>query len=452
MILNRKEKLKWDLIAFLLTTVGAYMVIILSPSLLALNLPDSDSYLNPSAVRTAIYPSFINFFELVELDVINLQILILSLSISSLCTSLFHIKINKFLVLILFLTICLNIYYTSFSKTFLPESIFFSCINFIFSIQLLRNKKSIHYLFLGLLLGLILTIKKIGIIIVGIFIILFFYERFNDKKFKKNLLIIISSIILIFSLENFLFFKDHNKRGSVLVHTVIGKLFIISGNENFNPNNYDPKYKELLNYSGKYFGEVNNFLDSTDNIFLKAELLSDYETIAQYRFLKLDNVKNFHITINHHFRKDMNKILLNMLKYNYKDLLELSFYHYLGMWSVGSKQIFLTDNLLIPPYFDNLKEASCCVGKINNNLIKLVNKLFQLLMYLSIFSMLFILMQKPNIKTMVISCFMVSQLYLIAVSFVNLATLRYLMPVYPIIILQIVLIVDHMYKKFRKNS
>ena len=156
MILNRKEKLKWDLIAFLLTTVGAYMVIILSPSLLALNLPDSDSYLNPSAVRTAIYPSFINFFELVELDVINLQILILSLSISSLCTSLFHIKINKFLVLILFLTICLNIYYTSFSKTFLPESIFFSCINFIFSLQLLRNKKSIHYLFLGLLLGLIL--------------------------------------------------------------------------------------------------------------------------------------------------------------------------------------------------------------------------------------------------------------------------------------------------------
>ena len=451
MISNRKEKLKWDLIAFLLITVAAYMVINLSPSLLPLNLPDSKSYLNPSAVRTSIYPSFINFFELVEIDIINLQILILSLSIGSLCTSLFHIKINKFLVLILFLTISLNIYYSSFSKTFLPESIFFSCINFFFSLQLLKNKKSIHFLFLGLLLGLILTIKKIGIVIVGIFILLFIYERCNDKKFKKNFLIIISSIILIFALENFLFFKDHNKRGSVLVHTVIGKLFIISGNENFNSNNYDPKYKQILKYSGKYFGEVNNFLDSADNIFLKAELLSDYETIAQYRFLKLENVKNFHITINHHFRKDMNKILFNMLKYNYKDLLELSLYHYLGMWSVGSKQIFLTDNLLIPPHFENLKEASCCVGKINNNLLKLVNKLFILLMYLSIFSMLFFFIQKSNIKTMVISCFIVSQLYLIAVSFVNLATLRYLMPVYPIIILQIVLIVDHMYKKFRKN-
>ncbi len=451
MFFSTQKVIKKEWLIFLLITTIAYLIIKFSPSLLALSLPDSDSYVHPSAYRAAIYPSFIDFFEFLKINIVDLQILILSLSISSLCMTLFHLKTQKLLILIFFLIISLNIYYSSFSKTLLPESIFFSCINFAFSLYLLKKKEFIHYLFLGILFGLILTIKKIGIAVVAIFILIFIYENFNEKKFKKNLFLIISSIILIFSLENLLFFKDHDRRNSVLIHTIVGKLFIISGNKNFDSSNYDPKYKELLNYSGKYFGKVNNFLDSLDNIFLKAELLSDYEAIAQYQFLKLNDVKNFHITVNHHFKKDMNEILLSMIKYNFQDLLKLSFYHYLGMWSAGSKQIYLTDNSVSPPHFESLQEASCCVGKISYNLIKLVNKLFIILMYLSILSMLVIFMQRSLIKNMVISCFIISQFYLVTVSFVNLATLRYLMPFYPIIIIKIIFIVDYTYKKFWKN-
>ena len=53
-----------------------------------------------------------------------------------------------------------------------------------------------------------------------------------------------------------------------------------------------------------------------------------------------------------------------MLKYNFKDLLELSFYHYVGMWSAGSKQIYLNSNNVNPPYYDSLKKSSNGVNEL----------------------------------------------------------------------------------------
>ena len=158
--------------------------------------------------------------------------------------------------------------------------------------------------------------------------------------------------MIIFSLK-ISFFQKHSNRSSVFIYTIISKLLLISGMKILIQIT-SPKYK-LLNHSGEYFKKVNIFLNSIDDVFLKAELLSDYETIAQYQFHKFDEVKRFNITVNNHFKKDQNEILLNMLKYNFKDLLELSFYHYVGMWSAGSKQIYLNSNNVNPPSMIALK-------------------------------------------------------------------------------------------------
>ena len=422
----------------------------ISPSLLDFNLPDSESYINSSADRSAIYPTFLYILELARIDVVNIQILILSISLSYLCMTLIQLNKKYFFIILFFLAISLNIYYTSFAKTILPECILFSFINFAFSILLKKKKEIIHFIILGISLGFIISIKKIGIVIALIFFFIFFLQL-NKERFKRNLFLIIAPLILIISAENILFFKKHSKRSSVFVYTIIGKLLLISGNKDFNSNNYDPKYKELLNYSGQYFKRVNLFLNSIDDIFLKAELLSDYETIAQYQFLRFDQVKQFQITVNNHFKKDKNEILFRMIKYNLSDLLELSFYHYIGMWSAGSKQIYLNLNSISPPYYDNLKKSSGGVNKIDINIIKTVNKLFIILMYLSLSGIFFLLIKKSLIKKTVLSCFFISQFYITSVSFVNLSTLRYLMPVYSIIIFQALIMADYMYRRIRKN-
>ena len=91
MFFSTQKVIKKEWLIFLLITTIAYLIIKFSPSLLALSLPDSDSYVHPSAYRAAIYPSFIDFFEFLKINIVDLQILILSLSISSLCMTLFHL-------------------------------------------------------------------------------------------------------------------------------------------------------------------------------------------------------------------------------------------------------------------------------------------------------------------------------------------------------------------------
>ena len=77
-------------------------------------------------------------------------------------------------------------------------------------------------------------------------------------------------------------------------------------------------------------------MDNIDNIFLKSELLSDYEVVAQYQTFNLQSVKKL-ILKKEIFFDNSSKIFFQVLKNNLPDYLILSFYHYLGNWSIGSK-------------------------------------------------------------------------------------------------------------------
>ena len=51
-----------------------------------------------------------------------------------------------------------------------------------------------------------------------------------------------------------------------------------------------------------------------------------------------------------------------MLKNNFLDYLKLSFFHYLGNWSIGSKILYLEKIEEEPPHYDKLSKVS---GEIN---------------------------------------------------------------------------------------
>ena len=164
-------------------TVLVFFIIKFSPGLFSLMEPDSYDYLKivNSNTRTSIYPGLNEVFSFLNLNIINFQVFFLSLSVSFLIFSIYK-KTNNFLfLLITFFLLSFNYYYTSFSKTILTESFFFSFINFAISILLLvNNYKKLHILFLGLFLGLIITIKPIGLTF-AIPIILFFFIKSRLK-------------------------------------------------------------------------------------------------------------------------------------------------------------------------------------------------------------------------------------------------------------------------------
>ena len=103
-------------------------VIHYSPTFLEKIQPDSQGYLNINQSRQTSYFLIIQILNKFNIDLIIFQNVFLSLSIV-LLVSLIREKTNIFFSLVGYLLIVSNIYYTSFSKTILTESIFFSLFN-----------------------------------------------------------------------------------------------------------------------------------------------------------------------------------------------------------------------------------------------------------------------------------------------------------------------------------
>ena len=145
-------------------------------------------------------------------------------------------KTNIFFSLVGYLLIVSNIYYTSFSKTILTESIFFSLFNFaiifFFSIE-----KKYNLIFFALACGLLASFKPIGI---PISLFLITVSLFRLKKLWR-----ISLILLLFSfpsiLESLTFYSKFDKRETIFKTSVIGKLFLLSGKDSFIVSNYPEK-------------------------------------------------------------------------------------------------------------------------------------------------------------------------------------------------------------------
>ena len=94
MSFNLKKIITLEIFIILFLTIISFLIIKLSPSLLAFNLPDSEGYVNSSAYRSSIYPAFIEITKSIKIDIVNMQILFLSLSLSYLCMTLIQKK-NK---------------------------------------------------------------------------------------------------------------------------------------------------------------------------------------------------------------------------------------------------------------------------------------------------------------------------------------------------------------------
>ena len=165
-MINKKSFISISLLTFL-----TFFIINYSVSFFDYQLPDSNSYINYSPKYKSFYPFLIEIVNNLNLNLIYVQMLVLSFSILFLCFSIFK-KYNLLISLILYISIILNFFYTSFSKTVLTESIFFSLINIGMGLFIAKNIKNYSYYIYCLVLALLFSIKSIGFIIVLCFLFL----------------------------------------------------------------------------------------------------------------------------------------------------------------------------------------------------------------------------------------------------------------------------------------
>jgi len=435
------------IIVFILT----FVIFDQSISILNSVQPDSEDYIGNNERRRSIYFIFMNILDFFRIDVFLGQKIFLAASIVFLLFILVRKKIGKILCIIFFLSMVSNIYYTSFTKTILPESLFFTCINFSLGLLIIRSQSVITNFFRGIFLGLIFSMKAIGPVIATTILIFFLFKK--QRNYLRNISVIVSSFFLIVLIENIVFYSENDHRSSVWNFSMKGKIFMISGLDSFDISKYSESKNEVLIMSKETFKDVQDFLKNIKNPFLKSDLSADYEVIAQYQFLEFDE---FHqnIVLRKDFEKNIDEYFVNLIKFNFLEYIQLSFSHYLGMWTSGSKILylenFLTDNNVNLPMKKELFKASGPMRKINNLVLLVGHLVLVLVLIIYLLATLFSVLKALRMRNFLDHSFVfvvVSQLYLIVVSFTNVATIRYLMPVYPIIILSIVFSLEIFLKK-----
>ncbi len=432
---------------YFLLVIFISLIIFYSPSFFGTFENDSLSYINNTNIRLSLYPLLIDFFGKNYNNLLIFQIIFLSFSIVFLVYSIIIFNVNKIIVFLFLLTISLNFYYTSFSKSILTEAIYFSFVNFSIGLFLIRKKivdsKFIIFLF-GICVGGLMAIKPEGLILTSI---LSFFYVIHERENKKRIIFLIS--ICVFPLiENITFYKLHNERDSVLDKSVIGKIFILSG---YTKNNIKNENSDnVIDILSEKSRPIKLYLDDISNPFLKYNLRSDYEVVAQYQLEEmLDYKKDILLNI------ENNKIdiLKDLLKKNPINFLGLSLSNYLAMWMPGGKQIFFDKykkKNSPTPYPNLLDKSSGQIISINKEILFIVLILFFIMfliyMHLSILSLyeLFILKVEENFNLNVITVLI--NFHLLVISTVNIASPRYLMPFFPIIIFIILIRLNRIIK------
>jgi hypothetical protein len=409
-----------------------FFVIAISPSLLNEIQPDSQFYIDASPFRPILYHLILNICKFTGINILLFQELTLSLSLLSLIISLERNKKKNFFIFFFISLILSNIYYLSFAKTILAEAIFFSLINFSLSIFLLLKSHKNLFL-LGFLIGLIAVIKPVGIIFTLIF--LFFIFMIVEKN-KKNFIILLSATLIPFLIETIMFYSNFTKRESPFPVTVTGKIYFLSGKESFDVSKYPDQYENLLKNTKKEFANVQEYLKNIKNLILRAELSSDYEVVSQYQTYNLKSVQNFD-DLKEELSKNYNQLLFLMIKNNFFDYIQLCLTNYLGNWSFGFKFIYWDKIKNEAPLIEELKKSSGPMDIPNKKILFIAQIYFiTVLLFTSSFFLLLVrnFFRKNNdLNDWFFLC--LTQIYLISVSVTNIGNIRYLMPIYPILLL-----------------
>ena len=458
--INYLRKMKRDIIFFLSFFIITYFIITHSISFFSSLAPDSSSYIENEEYRLAIYPLFLDIFYTNDLRyVLLIQKIFFIISLFLIFKSLIVLEINKKLITIFYFLLVLNVFYTSFCKIILTESFLFSFINISIAIILKKKKTRFDCIILGLCLGGITSLKHEGIIL-SFFLTLIFLCLGQ----KNKIIFFLISFTLLPSVENYYFFKTNEVRTTQKENIYFGKIFMLSGTDSFKLSDFDEKLKPYLNEIQTESTKFNNYLKEVKNPVLKTNLISDFEVVGQFQisdkiWKKLNiTVISDNIYLNGEY-VDQKKILISIISKYPFEYFKLSLAHYFSLWTPGSKNIFFSsmdinksnENIYVN---ELLEKSSSNIYSPNINLLK-INLLFflSLMLILIVILMNYIYGFLKNPKKYISLVFLVLsvQSHLLFVSFINIGTPRYLMPVYPLILLIVVLFVNDLIRGKKRH-
>ena len=320
----------------LLTFVSSLLL----PSTTRLLHPDSSGYIDFFEFRTSFYPVFLDIFSYFGLSIEQIpivQVLIFSLSLYYLLRSLSNMCIKKISIFLYVVALVGNIWFISLHKAILTESLYISLniiavsslINFLF------NGHIKHLFLFSLTIGLAMGVRPSGVALVALMPIILLSAYIRFKKFNWSwIAVLIVPLFLTQIAERGLHYKYHGKinRTSIMDPIIFGKGAMIEGSFQ-----YSGPYKNILEeYSSEVdleFREVRSFIEKIPFFWLKNQSLPNYELYAQFQLLR--NRHDFYAEKASVSKHEIMRELGKQRIYNGIDqLIKNSLYYYAGSWGL----------------------------------------------------------------------------------------------------------------------
>jgi hypothetical protein len=453
------------LIFFLFICSGLYAAAtLLLPPYFPLLEADSASYLNFAPHRTAIYPIFLRGMTKLGLSVeqiIYVQTFLFSLSLMTLLAALLRAGVSRVLVLFVTIALAANGYFSSFHRTIMSESIFFTVMapTVAFWIDYLRTGRAVFLALIGIGVGFLIAIRPAAVVLVPM---LFVAVWLKWHKRDVSGLLLVAALVLPIMIgpiaEHLLYRAEYGeRRASVVPASMVGKAAMLVRQDTVFAGPHNDALNELGKKLAATYLPVHEFLAGLPSLAGYPAMTAGFEATAQFSVIgrDLELISSQSGVPGDVLAYELGKqsILANVPSY-----LRLSMLHYLGQWSIMS--------LRLPPTAEAVNRYVASYPKVpldgvlGDVILRPTASVRAYFVYPAFVGAgivtfvaglaLVVFMVRPGLgdetraQYLMLAAFFAATChsYTLLISFINIATPRYLMAVYPQLVLVVVFLIS----------
>jgi hypothetical protein len=318
------------------------LVVLVVPPYTPLVEPDSTGYIEFSPLRSALYPAFLYLCRAAGLSLVQttwVQLVIFGAALSYLLCALRKIYMPRALLAAFVLLLAANVLFSSFHRSILTESLYFSGTVLVLGAWLdyFRTGRVWFLVIAGLVLGLMIGLRPAGIGVVPMQLFAVWLRR--PRAFSRWMAIVLAIVPVLIGAgsERLLYRAVHgNKSESTAPNLLIGMAaMLVQPNMTFT----GPHAATLTQLSARLYetyGPTQKYLAEAPTIAVRAQLSAAYEALSQFQALapELDEAAKKESTTPDALRSELGK---QIIPQNISGYVRLMLLNYFGQWSIAAQ-------------------------------------------------------------------------------------------------------------------
>ena len=339
---NASIRVRGDL-AFALACAVVYAAVVLAtPPYIALEEPDTLSYLTFEPMRTMFYPIFLRWWMTLGLDFIRItwiQLAIFSGALVYFLLVLLRSGFPRLLLAILVMAMAGNVLFSSFHRSILSESLYFSLTLIVVAmwIDYLRTGRLPRLLWAGLALGMMTGLRLAGLSLLPFHVLTIWLKRPNHVSPWVAVVLALLPVGLTVGVERALYYVVHrNFETSQTANLLMGKAaMLVRPDMTFT----GPHAQTLQAFAAELYTiyePARRALAASPSLGVRAQLAANYEGQAQFSILarELTAAAEREHTSVATLRSELGK---QVIAQNLSGYLALVALHDFGQWSVAAQ-------------------------------------------------------------------------------------------------------------------